>query len=280
MSTKLYSGLKFKDSSADLIESSLKISEAINSVFHEESRRLVAGELIRLVDSKGPRDEALPPIFIAEEIWIKRQEKLGRHHTLNDPLRFSIVFGRALSGELLAYTYSGVNSYGDALEELGMFEDYHYQDSSDRPDEISKKDWNQRAKDWDSVMDSNGAFGHLPMWQLGNSNEPFKEVYMGNASFDANDYSSQSKRFRSMLIDDVLAESLMQIAGAKDELFSTVGIVNRVVEKILAKDSNFKTALPKPIPTGISFEWEDVGPRFTVDKKLVEDLLSHVKFQF
>lgn len=39
---------------------------------------------------------------------------------------------------------------------LSYTSDYHYQDSSDRPDNISKEEWKKRMLDWEFVLGGNG----------------------------------------------------------------------------------------------------------------------------
>ncbi len=54
--------------------------------------------------------------------------------------------------DLLALFYIEKNpGYVDALKAAG-FEDYHYQNSTDRPDTICARDWSQRTRDWNKAL--------------------------------------------------------------------------------------------------------------------------------
>lgn len=44
----------------------------------------------------------------------------------------------------------------DFVKDLDFVEDYHYQNSGDRPDNVSARDWSNRKKVWSSFMDDQG----------------------------------------------------------------------------------------------------------------------------
>ena len=48
--------------------------------------------------------------------------------------------------------YFGNNTARDYLEETSYFEEYHYQNQTDKPEGISKAAWNKRCKDWDDAI--------------------------------------------------------------------------------------------------------------------------------
>lgn len=54
--------------------------------------------------------------------------------------------------DLLALHYLENNpGFLDALKDIG-FEDFHYQDSTDRPDSISKQEWDERSATWTNAL--------------------------------------------------------------------------------------------------------------------------------
>lgn len=48
--------------------------------------------------------------------------------------------------------YSENNEMTDMWQSLPYISEYHYQNSTDKPDYISSKDWNQRRRDWDKAL--------------------------------------------------------------------------------------------------------------------------------
>lgn len=263
MSTKLYAGLKLKDPSTDIFELIPKIAEAIGAAFTQAAEELVASELISWIDTpaKWPEESKRSyPIFDAERAWRKEQQDYGSHHTLNDPLRFSIVFGRSSAGNLLAYPYYSEDRYRKALKKLRIFDEYHYQNSSDRPKGISKKAWQQRSEEWDSLLSRDGTLGHLPMWEFGRSDEPFTEVFLrrGSKGFDANSYSNADHRLMRILIQLLIPKVVETLQPPQDVLIRLILNGHRVVSRYLDTPEGANIARPAPVPTGIGFEYSDL----------------------
>lgn len=48
--------------------------------------------------------------------------------------------------------YFGQSEYIKAIINNGNFEDYHYQNQTDKPDDVSTRAWNKREKDWDKAI--------------------------------------------------------------------------------------------------------------------------------
>ena len=58
-----------------------------------------------------------------------------------------------LKGRILVLYYGNIRSeYLQAFESLTEVEDYHYQNSTDKPDDVSQKAWNKRKFDWDLAL--------------------------------------------------------------------------------------------------------------------------------
>lgn len=217
MSTKLYDGLKVKDSQADLFSLVEIVAEGIRMVFNREAQKLVAQELATVFDSPGERKELSAGsylLFHCEDRWLKQQEKLGSQHILNDPLRFSIVFGKSSEGNVLAYPYHTTRSYEELLEGTGLFEDYGYWNNTDSPDGLTEDQWKARGREWDSLTNDEGTFGDLPMWQLSGSSRPFPQAYLYAKDFDPNQFLDRRQRLLSILSNELLT------LGQENQLFS------------------------------------------------------------
>lgn len=278
MSTKLYDGLKLKDPTADIFELTPLIAAAIRAAFGEAARSLVGGELIAYCDapSSWPEDTSRGyPIFDVETAWKQQQNKLGSHHALNDPLRFSMVFGKSSAGNLLAYPYYREPIYREALEALGLFEDYHYQNQSDQPEEISEDDWAQRSAEWDSLIAPDGSFGDLPLWVLGRSMEPFSELFLGAASenFDANSYGTVDRRLTRILVAALIQKAVEELKPSKETLFRLASESSRTVRRFLETPAGDSVARPAPLPRGTSFGYSDIVP-YEVSETVKEELLD------
>lgn len=276
MSTKLYAGLKLKDPSTDIFELIPRIAESIEVAFVEAAEELVAEELISWIDSPSRWPEEAQrtyPVFDAENAWRKQQRDYGSHHALNDPLRFSIVFGRSSAGNLLAYPYYSEDRYRKALKRLRVFDEYHYQNSSDKPRNISRKAWEQRYEEWDSLLSKDGTLGNLPLWEFGRSDQPFTEVLLrGRKKFDANSSTTADRRLKEILRAPLLQRVLEALDAPREQIFSMLFEVERTIARYLETPEGGAVARPAPVPKGTSFEYSELE-RYEIDTALLEDLL-------
>jgi len=271
MSVKLYNGLRVVDPQTDIFELTPKIAGAVRPVFEEAARKLVAEELLRLVDNSGelnPERMDRPILADLERDWSKRQQELGSHHYLNDPLRFSMVFGRSSKGNFLAYSYYTEPAYGEALRSLGIFEDYHYQDQTDEPDGFSRKEWKARGKEWDSLENSEGTFGDLPSWNLDRTQDPFSALYFGNRTdeFDPNSYTTPRARLKEIVTSRLFSYAREELRVSSAALIPLYSRTRSVVGRYLRDEENSSAlSVPELLPLGIDTTYEDLPEPYRVD---------------
>lgn len=55
-------------------------------------------------------------------------------------------------GRLTLAMYFGQSEYIDTIINNENFEDYHYQNQTDKPDDVSTRAWNKRKRDWDKAI--------------------------------------------------------------------------------------------------------------------------------
>jgi len=283
MSVKLYNGLRLIDPQTDLLELTPKIAEAVRPVFEEAARKLVAEELLRFVDNHGAFDSENPrwPVLLdLDRQWKERQQSYGKHHTLNDPLRFSLVFGRSSAGNLLAYSYYSEPAYGEALESLGLFEDYHYQDQSEGPEEFTRKEWKARGKEWESLENAEGTFGDLPGWTLGRTDEPFDSVYWNSSEdeFDPNRYTTADGRLREILTSRLFPYASEELRISQDALIPLYSRTRSVVARYLRSDERSPKLLdPEPLPAGTGTTYGDLPEPYRIDVGVFLELFERLK---
>lgn len=281
MSTKLYDGLRLVDPDADLMAVVPQVAQAIRPVFHRLRLQIVAEQFASVVDAgrpEGVKDNSMV-FFTAQEKWLEHQRAYGSHHTLNDPLRFSIVFGRAASGDLLAYPYAARGAYKDALMETGLFAEYGYWDNTDHPDELTDEEWDAVRDAWCSLESPEGTFGDLPMWQLSNSLE---ETFTTGLLLDdipegaLDELVPARKRLRSLMAKALSGDRLKRAvkngyspegvlnASTMHEDWSTAGVALKAVP-------DDDPMLPPPLPP-LTASWADVGPPVVPDASRVLEL--------
>lgn len=93
----------------------------------------------------------LLPIILRD--YRKIVEKANNSSTKDaDALECSVVF-IPLKGRILVLYYGNTGpEYLEAFESLAEVEDYHYQNSTDKPNSISQKAWNKRKFDWNLAL--------------------------------------------------------------------------------------------------------------------------------
>lgn len=187
MSTKLYNGMKAVNQDVDVFTLCEQVAGIIRPVFIDLSRELAAEEIINsLTGFKESQNERI--FNLTERQWVHNQQKTSFHSVFNDPLHAEVSFGRTKTGVLLAYGFFERNSYRKALLNSGLFTDYHYQNQTDRPDDVGAQEWKQRSKDWDSLLNVRGTFEDLPQWGLGNnSRNPFNALLWDKRENDKDD---------------------------------------------------------------------------------------------
>ncbi|MFF2053793.1 hypothetical protein ACFVU2_19470 [Leifsonia sp. NPDC058194] len=212
MSTKIYSGLRLADPETSIYDAVKTVSRAIRASFAVVRLPLVAEQIVRIVDEgeRGPENRLV--FDDAEAQWLREQNEIGTHHALNDPLRFSICFGEASDGRVLAVPFHMNAEYDKALAATGLFEEYGYWNNSDRPENLSNDQWRKRREDWDSVLDPDDTFGHLPHWELVSLRETFSFEILFDETKTVDAYIEPRQRLRRLLAN-ALMNSRDQTAG-------------------------------------------------------------------
>jgi len=162
MSIKIYNGAVFPVMSmAELLvfcqhlQKKLIVAkkEGMAEYWAEISTRLIDHESVKL---KNPDTEKLKM-----KAWTNILDEIREHETRHErhpssDYETSVVFF-PMKDKFLAIFY------GDNKNTLKIWEDntkdYHFQDQSDQPKEITKKEFRIRGKDWETVLESDGKDG-------------------------------------------------------------------------------------------------------------------------
>lgn len=281
MSTKLYDGLRLTE--PDLFVAVPVIATAIKNAFHELRPKIVAEEVAAIVDTKEGRntqDESNFVFLQAHKNWLKEQAEYGPHHRFNDPLRFEICFGQAVSRSTLAYPFHNEPAYQATLLETGLFQEYGYQNNADKPDDITEQDWTTRRLDWNSILNAEGNMTSLPTWRLAGSIDDVFDIFAG---YDLNEYLSRHTRLLRILtaaaVNSVYQSAAKQnVQMAIHEVISASQTVTTAVNEHLAELSptELETLLPQPLPP-VDASLEDLAPTMVPDVELVKAILDRAE---
>lgn len=159
MSTKIYNGLILRNCT---LEQALEKLRAIRPACVEAGAKAIAsGIATRMAFAADLAENYCPlkPVSVSSP-YVKAQSDFfaARAEVLGKGVR-NVDWDCTLSicliphaGDLLAlYFIEQDCGYVDSLLDIG-FERYGYQNSTDRPDEMSAEEWEQRERDWDEAI--------------------------------------------------------------------------------------------------------------------------------
>ncbi len=304
MSTKLYSGLRLTAHAPDIYTLTRIISKHMREVFHELAVEVIARHVQVLVDSQKARDEAIADYagvslqLAAEKRWRNEQAELNRHSRLQDPLRFQIVFGETEDehGNLLrlAYPFTGRHQYVHALANLKtesgkpIFVDFHYQDQTERPEEIPEPEWEQRRTAWDQVLHSDDpetddTFGHLPGWALPETIEGVFGTWLWlQDGIDLSAHDDRARRMRLAVNEAAWRELGLDALSRGDDGQPDLGWLSRQVTElrqsvktVVARPEWQDVALPKPLPSDLEVRVADLPAVYAPPAELVSAVVQH-----
>jgi hypothetical protein len=166
VSTKIYNAYRVKSSVTDIWAFLRELQQRARFEAHERIQALV----LNLGEALPADDVAL--LNLKDKGW---SEASARQHVVwnileqRRPVSESYpkincnaqIMVRELDGRfyLQAGWGEGVHGVFSFLETLPELEDYHYQNQTDQPDDISEAEWEERRLVWDTLYDRNWSLG-------------------------------------------------------------------------------------------------------------------------
>jgi hypothetical protein len=173
MSTKIYGGMIATTQNPFTLQKAIK--ETVEPIFHARFKEAVdiavkhRGEpwkdVFPDVNWRSARyeeltEEAIPEstMDITDKVYslIKALQE-DPWHTFSDlDFAYEVIIlpnGRGLEYPPLVLLFSerAGDEYRNALIDAGVVKEYHYQNQSDQPEEISEEEWDERRKAWDEM---------------------------------------------------------------------------------------------------------------------------------
>jgi hypothetical protein len=155
MSTKIYNGIKFKSSNIkEVLDQLIQLKKVANKKAIEI---LKDGEIARFIMGNNLLSEV--PFEISRELMHainNSSSSLNRKWVLVPNLYFSVVVYPDSVGDIYGYYFiSNRDEYYELLKPL--YTDFHYQNQTDPPSELSEEEWDFRRSKWDELV--NDKFG-------------------------------------------------------------------------------------------------------------------------
>ena len=160
MSTKVYDGYKLPNfSSKELIDFCHRLKHLVSTEQKEFYFRAHSKRALQLFDlhylGELPEYKTSEKLFISNPsnplsiAWSEITEEVREANNKNQmhDYYFHVHFF-PLDNKILAMPRSLNSLYNKIWESFSEVEEYGYWNNTDKPDEISNKEWNQRKKDW------------------------------------------------------------------------------------------------------------------------------------
>jgi len=185
MSTKIYNGYKIE--TVSFVELRKRFEEAstlIKKVKIDRIVKSISSELYSILDNRHSgleQGEKDPQKVFNNIYWDFRKACLeASKSATRDPfhdLKCEVSVIPLSSKKTLALLYCDSKEYEKEWESIPWVSDYHYQNQTDRPKELTANQWNQRRKDWDLALGKSCIpADHCFTFQLCNGDLPF-ELY-------------------------------------------------------------------------------------------------------
>lgn len=157
MSTKIYNGAISNLSIEKLLAKLKDEIPNVKNILKEEYNKKLAEEATEQFDES--EEDGIDLIKKIGEINSKNQSEIEEAKNDNElhgnDYNYNVIVFPYRKKSLILY-YTDCNFFTKHLLNLPYIKDYHYQDSTDRPDKISKEDWEARILAWDTVLGGDG----------------------------------------------------------------------------------------------------------------------------
>lgn len=276
MSVKIYEGLKLKDPKADVFQVMNFLADRIEKASVKLVVELVSREIANLYDQEKFRASAKAKRSLfseVEESWRQEQKAYGSSSRFNDPLRFEIAFGKAVTGDVLAIPFYEEKAYGKVLKSCGLFQPYGYWNNTEMPRGVSQKAWEERRAAWESVTVKHNDFTRTLQWSLPRTENPFVHFWLNGKLRSRLDYNSDARRAarkRSAYIRALMAASS---DVAADNIFTVVGLADKATAELMNSPAWLELPSPEPIPDPFRTSIDELPSPFEPDPETLKRLI-------
>lgn len=159
MSTKIYNGLRLKiDGLGDLHEKVTEWRATVAKLQLEHDAKITAQFAASKIDDAAMKDEVVYGAVhaVGWEIHDRRREveKTQRRDPLIDTEFTLVVMPYPAGDMILAIAYSERQDWIKQFRALPWVEEYGYWNNTDKPDEVSDEEWEEREKAWTAATKS------------------------------------------------------------------------------------------------------------------------------
>lgn len=226
MSTKIFNGyyipwMKLEELHQFMREFMGKINteseEILNKTVAEMATRSYDSYTLGLLKGKKLSEQACPLVQAYTDLMTRN--RAFKDKGVRDPFT---DFGCAVCfipakeyNKIFCLLYSDQKSYDKIWEEMPGVVEYSYWNNTDKPDEISERDWNVRGLGWESVLGETGIPADVGFTiECGSKGLPFRErVEELIPPFD----ERVDDMVESVILHDKYHEFMSELAGLREE---------------------------------------------------------------
>lgn len=275
MSTKVYTGVLI-DFENDFWKKLDQIQQVFENTFNDLNKKYTDDLLFEkykncVTDVFANKD----PEF-GSGILIKALEQHKENKKDNpDPLASRlVVFETQSQGKNLGFVSGKGKYFENLVERLDFVDEYGYWNNTDKPDELSDEDWDERRNNWNEIFDKN-------LWFTRNSysisipETEMRTFHLLSTSSTVDDLVINENRLRSLVQKLVLDSFDFSSFKSPSTVISVIMDANDVV---LSKELN---DLPLSKTFSINYEIllsDDVNkiPKLDVDTEKLDKLIDEV----
>lgn len=158
MSAKIHNGYRLADHT-DVWALQDRFRELLNPIRRRREAEHVVAAAVRQADIADLAGENRPdnPLFGTLTEWMDRQGKLGSRDYDFDPFNTTASFGRDTeTGHIWALLHSHDADTIAAFESLDSVEPWPYWNNTERPDDVTEDEWEQRRLFWNRALPGAG----------------------------------------------------------------------------------------------------------------------------
>ncbi len=222
MSTKIYNGYYSYLKLEPLLVKLKIVLNDFKKLKVDEYSKLLVEESLAIIDKKSLTETSFSQIDILSEIYKKHRDSIADAKKTNHRLMEDIDFSASCvlfpcNKKTLILFYSDNKKVQEFWENLDFIHDYHYQDQCDKPDDIPRREWNLRHKNWNKVLGNDG-------WGIPSENgltftfTPMDLPYLHKIMPNLSNYIDENNRANTLLHNNFYDEKYKEIKNQENYL--------------------------------------------------------------
>lgn len=268
MSTKIFNGfiINREVSTYELNEMMNIIRKEVNNTYLEIIYKDFIKFIAKILDNKYCMSKRKYNIFLNKELEVEENEIICKIFTkkvkesilseelFNSDYDYSCSMTiHPLKDKILLLLFSQRNEYNKLFGEwdkegeiytknkFNFIDEYNYYNNTDRPENISEKDWEAREKDWNNAIGYNAPSEKGMIAEFINKKEIPSEIFFKDLKLGIEDiYEYRLERISKKYVNEKYSRKIEKILGDEVDFSSHIDLYNKMI-----KDPQYKKDIKK-----------------------------------